>query len=309
MGIVLTFSFALIAMGRPQPAAQVIPPQPQRITFCQLAASPETYDKKLVQLDGLITFGFENFHFVDPSCPTPSFSVWITYGGKAASNAVYCCPGEGGQGLRTDNLSIDGVEVLLTDDSVFRQFTALLAKERDTMVRATIVGRFFAGKESPDSFGRGFGHFGCCSLLAIQQIVKFEPHIRRDLDYSAEAGWYEDVGCNATSLRYLRHVSFGSRDRVVEEVMEEQRMVDTGGRSWAAVDPMRVAADSLKPFYGTQEPVLRRVKSGEARQVFRWRNGKTSVVVVVAKPYWVSLYAKSPATAWVATTIKEAQCR
>jgi hypothetical protein len=107
----------------------------------------------------------------------------------------------------------------------------------------------------------------------------------------------------------LRYVSLGSRDGAVAEVIEEQRMVDTGARSWAAADPMRVAADSLKPFYGTQEPLLRRVKSDQARQVFRWRSGKTSVVVVVTKPYWVSHYAKSPATAWVATTIKEAQCR
>jgi hypothetical protein len=44
-------------------------------------------------------------------------------------------------------------------------------------------------------------------------------------------------------------------------------------------------------------------KKTPARYVFRWRNGKNQVVVVV-RPYWLSFYANWRSVVWVATMIK-----
>ena len=66
--------------------------------------------------------------------------------------------------------------------------------------------------------------------------------------------------------------------------------------------------ESLKPLYPGQVPVLRSVKKTSARQVFRWKNGKKQVVVVVSRPYWLSFFAASGPVAWVTTMVKEAEC-
>ena len=88
----------------------------------------------------------------------------------------------------------------------------------------------------------------------------------------------------------------------------EQKKADNGEAPWAFTEPQRVAVDSLKAIYPGQVPVLRSVKRTPARQVFRWKNGKNQIVVVVSRPYWLSFYAASRSVVWVSTMIKEAEC-
>ncbi len=150
---------------------------------------------------------------------------------------------------------------------------------------------------------------GCCSLFVIQQVESFEPHTKGDLDYTSEAGWYEKEGCKSGSLRYLRHVSIPYSDGTAEDAIAEQRKADSGQATWSFSDPRQVAIMSLKSFYPGQAAILRSVKKTPARQVFQWKSAKKSVTVVVTRPYWLSFYATSNSVAWVATTIKEAECR
>src|SRR5262249_47436413 len=137
------------------------------------------------------------------------------------------------------------------------------------------------------------------SLLVIQRLESFEPHSRDDLDYTAEAGSYEPQGCKEHGLRGVRAILVGHSDGV-REAIAEQRAAEEGNRQWAFDDPQRVAVESLKAFYESLVH-LKLVKKRPGRQVFRWRNGTKSVVVVVTRPYWLSFYAKSPSVAWVAT--------
>jgi hypothetical protein len=197
------------------------------------------------------------------------------------------------------------------DDSIFEQFTSLLAREPDTTVRVTAVGRFFSGEKQTINGSTswvGAGHFGCCSLFVIQQVESFEPHTRSDVDYTSEAGWYEKEGCKYSSLQYKKQVSIPYPDGEVEQTIAEQKRADSGEAAWAFTKPKRVAVDSLKTFYPGQVPVLRSLEKTPARQLFRWKNGKNQVVVVVTRPYWLSFYAGSRHVAWVSTMIKEAEC-
>lgn len=175
-----------------------------------------------------------------------------------------------------------------------------------------MTGRFFSGKNqniNGPAYWRGFGHLGCCSLFVVQRVEWFEPHTRTDVDYTAEAGWYEKEGCKSNSSQDLRYVSISFSDSTAEQAIAEQRLADSGERVWAFDDPERVALESLKPFYKDRVPVLHEVKKTPVRHVFRWRNGKKSVVVVVTRPYWLSFYAKSGSVEWVSTMIKESDCR
>ena len=44
----------------------------------------------------------------------------------------------------------------------------------DVVVRATLLGRYFSGSQQHSAAGDfwgGYGHLGCCSLLAIQRVL------------------------------------------------------------------------------------------------------------------------------------------
>jgi len=313
---VLEVLFALLLGAFPvatqtaEPPGNAIP-KPNEVTYCELSRNPAAYNHALVRLSAFVSHGFEDFQVTEPDCPTQGFSVWLMYGGKAESNTVYCCPGEAGRETRSDFLTVDGVQIPLMNDPTFQQFIELLKKEPDTTVRSTVIGRFFSGtKETSDrgTFWHGFGHMGCCSLLVIERVESFEPHTRSDLDYTAEAGYYEDDGCKWGSERDLVYISVHNWIGSAQQGIAEQEKADHG-QSWAFADPQRVAMESLKLLYPGQLPVLHNVKKTPARQVFRWRSGKKSVVVVVTRPYWLSFYAASNSVAWVTTMIKEAGCK
>ncbi|MGA8365923.1 MAG: hypothetical protein ACLQMT_02465 [Candidatus Acidiferrales bacterium] len=307
--LVVAFPLSAQSVQRSSDAAA----EPRNVTYCELARDPATYNHGLVRLTAFVTHGFEDFQISEPNCPNSSehFSIWVMYGGKTESNTAYCCPGEAGGGTRSKTLTVEGIQIPLIKDVVFQRFADLLEREQDTTVRVTAVGRFFSGeKRTVDGsiYWGGAGHLGCCSLLVIQRVEWFEPHTRKDVDYTAEAGWYEAEGCNYRSMHYIRYVSIPDSDGTAEQAIVEQKLADDGGQDWAFSDPLRVAVESLKPFYKKQVPVLRRVKKTQVRQVFRWRNGNKSVVVVVTRPYWLSFYARAHSIAWVSMTIKEADC-
>ena len=302
----VVFSFAAL----PSFAQTSSTPEQRHITYCELSKDPAPYDHQLVRLTAFVTHGFEDFQVGEPDCPTQGFSIWLMYGGKAVSNTMYCCPGEASREARSESLRVEGVEVPLLEDQTFKQFADLLKKEPDTTVRATVVGRFFSGKKTStdtSTYWRGFGHMGCCSLLVIERVESLEPHTQGDLDYTAEAGWCEDEGCKWGSEKDLRHISVTNWKGAAHVAIAEQRRADAG-QVWAFSDPQRVATESLQPLYPGQSPVLLTVKKTPARYVFRWRSGKKSVVVVVTRPYWLSLYSASGSVAWISTMIKEAEC-
>jgi hypothetical protein len=318
MKFLLNLLFILLAGAFPLSAQSVQSSsgeaaEPRKQTYCELAKDPAAHNHALLRLTAFVMHGFENFSLAEPNCVTPKqhFSVWVMYGGNAESNTVYCCPGEAAQDTRSESLKVEGVQVPLVNDKVFQQFRALLKKEPDTTVRVTVIGRFFSGEKetfNDSTEWRGYGHMGCCSLFVIQRVEAFEPHIRSDVDYTAEAGWYEKEGCNYGSLRWLRHVSISYSDGTGEQAIAEQELADSGARVWAFTDPQRVAVESLKPLYSDRVPALRNVRKTPAREVFRWKNGKKSVIVVVTRPYWLSFYSKSGSVAWVSTTVKDGDC-
>jgi hypothetical protein len=287
--------------------------EPRSVSLCDIAKDPSSFNQVLVRVTAFVSHAFEDFTLADPSCAAKpgEFSVWLSYGGKTQSHTVYCCPGEGSPTDRSRSLSIDGIPVSLLNDATFERFTELLKKESDTTVRATLVGRFFAGKEETtrgSTWWRGYGHMGCCILLVIQRVEAFEPHTRTDVDYSADAGWYEPGGCDEGSLMYLRHVSVSFGGEEAQQVIAEQRMADSGERAWAFDDPLRVAVESLKLPPEQKAPFLENIRSIPSREVFRWERGKKVTILVIIRPYWLSFFAKGNAVAWVSATVKEAEC-
>jgi hypothetical protein len=279
-----------------------------KTTVCQVQNDPATYNHKIIEVTGLVSHGFEDFAFFDPTCQSGS-SIWLEYGGTVASGTIYCC-GVTANRNRTKELVVEGIQIPLVDDEHFQEFDQLVQLQSDSIVHATVMGRFFAGRKirypKGVSWG-GYGHMGCCSLLAIQQIVAVDPHDRTDFDYGASADQPElnKVGCGFRIL-VSRHES--------QNMIESQRKAELGQAPWAFDDPHRVATETLAQLLKVPENSFQDVeqtRKAQGRYVFQWRpkGNSRSYMIVVSRPYWLSFYSNDPAkVAWVALAAYESSC-
>ncbi len=287
---------------------------PQRVPVCQLKAHPSAYNHKLIEVEGFVSHDFEDFTLFDPACPDWP-AVWLEYGGKMESGTTYCCGRTAGRSRRQE-LNVEDILIPLVRDSLFRQFDKEIqppfrSGDFGSIVHATLIGRFFAGRE--ELFGNGepfwdaYGHMGCCSLLAIQKVKSVSPQDRDDLDYGAsyDQPAAERVGCGFEDLAH--------GERSGDSIRAQQR-ADRGEEAWAFQEPRRVASDALIRLAKIQTagPLsLKETRRSEGRIVYEWRESSESFpfMVVVSRPFWVSFYAHDPKrVAWVAIAVYRFSC-
>lgn len=293
------------------PRQDAAPPRqtPEKVTVCQLREDPAAFNHKLIEVTGFVSHGFEDFGLFDPTCRSRGSGIWLEYGGTASSNTMYCC-GVTPSNTRPKTLVVEKIPVPLLDDEKFRQFDKLLHSPDGSVVRATIAGRFFAGKQTKwpaGTFWGGYGHMGCCSLFAIQQVVSVEPQDNVELDYVAAVDQpdIERAGCG---------YKFLNRDGTFDDVLDAQRQAEEGARAWAFGDPRRVAVEALARFAKLDEKTLERLtetRRAQGRVVFRLAQGakEPGYMVVVNRPYVLSFYAKDPKrVAWVVAAAYETSC-
>ena len=165
------------ADGAAQAAAPTPVEVPVRTSMCELLLHPETWNHKLVEVSGQVSQGFEDFTLNVGEC-RESMGIWLEVGGKRKSGTVYCC-GVTGDRERATDLMVEGTSIPLVDDKPLKNFLQALYRHSGTgyvRLDATLVGRFFAGARwvrpgDGKVFWMGYGHMGCCSLLAIQQVI------------------------------------------------------------------------------------------------------------------------------------------
>lgn len=274
------------------------------ITPCQLKSGPASYNHKVIEVTGFVSHGFEDFTLFDPACPDWP-DVWLEYGGIIKSGTMYCC-GVSDSRTRPQALEVEEVRIPLVVDAQFREFDKQVQRLPDSIVHATIVGRFFSGQPKSDAPGAswgGYGHLGCCSLLALQQVLFVDSQEREDLDYRA----YPDqpAGCGYRDL--LPRSPYPNS-------IDAQKLADGGQRGWAFDEPETVARDSLAHLLNTDEKSIRRMKQtrkSRGRLAYRWKpQGRhESYMVVVSRPYWLSFYSRDPKrVAWVVISATELSC-
>jgi len=279
-------------------AARVWCEEPQKVTVCQIQKDPAAFNHKLIEVEGFVSSDFEDFTLFDPSCRSRP-AIWLEYGGKSDSGTMFCC-GTTPNGHHPQDLVVEGISIPLVENDAFKQFDKeVRAPYRSgnygSVVHATFVGHFFAGTKQPFrhlDWG-GYGHMGCCTLFAIQEILSVSPQDRSDLDYGAspdEPRWW---------WRLLTPMFPGN------SVVEDQRQADLGPRAWAFNDPKRVASEAIRALakIGGPEPLkLKATIRYPGRIDFEWhkKGTKSRYMVVVSRPYYLSFFAQDPKmVAWV----------
>jgi hypothetical protein len=309
--VLFTAGTALIVSHREgvrhHPHQLKLPEKPPRVSPCELQKDPAAYNHKLIEVTGFISRGFENFTIFDPECKSWP-AIWLEYGGTAASGTMYCC-GVTAERVRPKPLIIEQIPITLVDDERFRELDKLLQRRPDSVARATIVGRFFSGEEITYPAGThwgGYGHMGCCTLLAIQQVVSVEPHSSAEFDYgfSPEQPNIGKTGCGYTILNDM--LKF-------ESLLKAQRDAEMTQAEWLFTDPQRVATSGLATRLSVAEDSIKlnQTRATQGRFVYEWRPpGKKQVyMIVVSRPYWMSSYAKdAKRVAWVVLAAYESSC-
>jgi len=247
--------------------------EPQKVGVCQLQGDPSSYNHKLLEVEGFVSSDFEDFTLFDPTCRAWP-AIWLQYGGKNDSGTMYCC-GITPNSHHPDDLIVEGVSIPLVETDTFRRFAREIrppfrSGNHGSVVRAKILGRFFQGKgqsapAGSSNLGGGYGHMGCCSLLAIQEVESVDPQDRDDLDYGASPPM------PTWDYRFLSPIEPGA------SVVEDQKQADLGLRAWAFDDPERVASEAIVGFTKVKAAGPLRLKVAQrlpGRIICEWRQSK-----------------------------------
>jgi hypothetical protein len=280
---------------------------PEKVGACELKANPAVYNHRLIEVTGFISHGFEDFSLFDPGC-LPWIGVWLEYGGTAKSGTIYCC-GPTASRHRPKPLVVDKIPVPLERDDQFLRFDDLIQQHPSILLHATLVGRFFAGRKVVRGEGElwtGYGHMGCCSLLAIQRVRQVDPVDRNDIDYDPypDEPSIDRVGCGFRELTDLMRM---------DQWITAQREAEDR-QPWAFDDSGRVASEALARLAGSAAvsavgPTATR--RAPARVVYQWpaQSDRSSYMVVVSRPYLASYYARDSArVAWIAIAVYQSSC-
>jgi hypothetical protein len=335
MGVLHESSFALLlgavsicdAVQNAQARSQT--PQIQRDVIktdvCELAASPDKYDGKLVRVEAYISRGFEDSTLHDPQCPEEGLinrrrsdaiepHIWAEFADDV------------------DYWHVTGFAPLVRNDQLKRLQEALQERApKHQMTSAGMIGTFYAGK--PMKFNgrvtplRGFGHLGCCCLFVISQVESVQTN-DENLDYSwAEWNIGLPEGCYSERMLGLP---------LNKTIRQWQETANTGADEWR-FDPREVAQDQLKELKSGQ---LGQQKGGETRLLVPKKSElkppsnlqptgtlleasstpyltrfeyiesdrTTRFVIVVARPYWLQTLAGPKGVIWVPVGSSVANC-
>lgn len=271
---------------------------------CDLLTRRNEFDKQMVELTTFVRNGFEDFSLYDPTCPVEFQNIWIDYGGKRRTGTVYCCNVEPSKD-REKPAEVDGMVLDLIENEKFAAFDQLVKGSRQTTIRATLVGRFFAGhplKDSEKGLWGGFGHMGVYSLFVIREVKDLDPHDdRKDLDYSSEEPDFQ-----RNDYRKIENISPDVSG------LEVQKASEMGRNIWRFDDPARVALDALiraARLGVANRKRLKQIDSRPGNRTYQYSpTPNLSYFIVVKRPYWLSFYARDSArVVWVATQIHRAE--
>lgn len=286
--------------------------QPGRVGLCQVKSDPAAYNHELLEITGFVSHAFEDFTLFDPTCPSWP-ALWLEYGGKSKSGTMYCC-GVTADRHRPKELAVESIPIPLTEDDQFHEFDKLIqppfrSGRHGAIVHATLVGRFFAGQQMHYPKGiswGGYGHMGCCSLFAIQEIKSVSPQDRDDLDYGASPD-QPDIGKTGCGYRFLTLQPEG-------DLIKAQQEAELDQQDWVFDDPQHVASDAIARLVNIDAKSIIRLnekRKVQGRIVYEWRpTGKAETyMVVVSRPYWLSFYAHDPKrVVWVVVVAYVSSC-
>jgi hypothetical protein len=170
-------------------------------TVCDILASPQSFDGKIVRIKGTVVAGFEEFAVKGVGCNQVVNAIWLTYpaGTKGKAGPAAFLRLQLGKNHPAAVANVGRDPVTLEKNKDFKDFDSLLSTPAKTngmclgcakfTVTATLVGRLDGAKDTGlirDGAGRvtGLGGFGnlnrYSARLVLQSVAEVSP---QEIDY------------------------------------------------------------------------------------------------------------------------------
>ena len=301
-----------------QPRSQTLQIKDEAIktNVCELAASPDKYDGKLVRVEAYVSRGFEDSTLHDPLCAEEALINWPNT--RTTQPHIWAEFAN-----QVDYWHVTGFAPLVRDEQL-KQLQAVLKDRANNhqMTSADMVGTFYAGKpvkiNGHVTSLHGFGHLGCCSLFVISQVESVQAN-DENLDYSwadwnigLPEGCYSDrmlgLPLNKTIRQWQEAANAGADEwrfdpqAVAEAQLKELKSGSLGKHLGGETRLLRPKKSELEPPSNLQPtdtlvessstPFLRRYEYIESDRTTRF-------VIVVARPYWLQTFAGPKGVIWV----------
>ena len=187
------------------------------VSICDILATPQSFDGKIVRVRGTVTAGFDEFAMKDAGCNQSVSAVWLAYpeGTKGKAGPAAFVQLQLGRNNPAAAASPSRSPVKLDKNKEFKQFDSLLSTPYKAggmclgciryAVTATLVGRLDGVKEAGivrDSGGKfvsanGYGNLNLYrARLVLQTVSDVSAH---EIDYSKVSSATKDDSARESS--------------------------------------------------------------------------------------------------------------
>ncbi len=179
-------------------------------SVCDVLASPQSFDGKIVRIKGMVTAGFDQFVLQDTACNQAINAIWIAYpeGTKGKAGPAAFVQMQLGRNNTAAAPSPSRSPIKLDKNKDFKQFDSLLSTAHKAggmclgciryTVTATLVGRLDGVKDAGvvrDASGKfvsanGYGNMNLYGArLVLQTVSDVSPH---EIDFSKASSSTKD---------------------------------------------------------------------------------------------------------------------
>ena len=274
--------------------------RPWTVSPCELLKHPGMYDETMVSVPGLVLYGGQDFSSHSYDCPDEYGILRLEFGGT---------PTDPKDQFRLPQVRLEAGTVPLRKDTDYETMQRLMksidASGRTQMLRATLIGRFFAGPAVGTKSGE-IKHPSAHLVISEVELVSNKPEDPVDFSQGPHSAARASQGCTATDLAVPSRDESDKLQRLSREPSEHLEFLS---------DSQQVAARAIASHEKVSpEEIagkLRVTKEGAPLREYAWTSadGLRTYAVTVNRPYWLlpSTYS-GDAVIWVPKRIVLTTC-
>ncbi len=274
--------------------------RPLSLSPCELVKNPGMYDESLVSVLGLVLYGQQLFNTHGYDCADDRGGLRLEFGGN---------PSEYADRFKLSRERLEASAVPLKKDADYDTMQRLLksasASGQTKMLRATLIGRFYAGP----AVGNKSGEVKYPNArLVISEVELVSNRLEDPVDFTpvAHALAKPAKGCTVSEMAVPSHEDEDKLQRLSREPSENLDYLR---------DPKQVAARAVaeQEKISADEVEGKLVASGEAvaLNTYTWSSvdGLRTYAINVNRPYWLLPSTLSGDTViWVPKRIVKTVC-
>jgi hypothetical protein len=274
--------------------------RPLSVSPCELVKNPGMYDESLVSVLGLLLYGQQVFNTHAYDCADDRGGLRLEFGGN---------PSEYADRFKLSRERLEASAVPLKKDADYDTMQRLMksatASGQTKMLRATLIGRFYAGP----ALGNKSGEVKYPNTrLVISEVDLVSNRIEDPVDFTGDSHAVAKPakGCSVSELPVPSREDADKLQRLSREPSENLDYLR---------DPKQVAARTIseQEKIAADNNAIQLRLAGEAVSLntYTWTsaNGLTTYAVTVDRPYWLLPSTNSGDTViWVPKRIAKTTC-